>query len=128
MAKEKDRFISACATLARGEAGRTGDWRAERPVIDHSKCTPCKTGKPSCFLCWLYCPEATIKRGIPIEIDLTYCKGCGICAEECPTKAIRMEVEEESIDFELSTKGGVEKKIKSKARRDTGRRKQRSRT
>jgi len=95
MSKKKDRFISACATPVRGEAGRTGDWRAERPVIDPGKCTPSKTKKPSCYLCWLYCPEGTITRGIPVEIDLTYCKGCGICAAECPTKAIRMESEEQ---------------------------------
>ena len=30
---------------------------------------------------------------IPVEIDLTYCKGCGICAEECPAGAIGMERE-----------------------------------
>ncbi|MCX6701287.1 MAG: 4Fe-4S binding protein [Methanomicrobiales archaeon] len=24
----------------------------------------------------------------------TYCKGCGICAEECPSDAITMEQEE----------------------------------
>jgi pyruvate ferredoxin oxidoreductase delta subunit len=34
-----------------------------------------------------------ISRTIPPEIDLEYCKGCGICAEECPTKAITMEDE-----------------------------------
>jgi pyruvate ferredoxin oxidoreductase delta subunit len=93
--KKKHHFISACATLARGEAGRTGDWRAERPVIDHSKCTPSRTNKAGCYLCWLYCPEATVKRAIPVEIDLTYCKGCGICAAECPSKAIRMEAEDQ---------------------------------
>jgi Pyruvate/2-oxoacid:ferredoxin oxidoreductase delta subunit len=27
------------------------------------------------------------------EADLEYCKGCGICAEECPTKAIEMITE-----------------------------------
>jgi Pyruvate/2-oxoacid:ferredoxin oxidoreductase delta subunit len=30
-----------------------------------------------------------------VEIDLTYCKGCGICAEECPAKAITMVMHEE---------------------------------
>jgi pyruvate ferredoxin oxidoreductase delta subunit len=98
MPSKKDSFISACATLARGEAGTTGDWRAERPVIDHSKCTPCKKQKDTCYLCWLYCPDGTVKRGIPIEIDLNYCKGCGVCAQVCPTKAISMEVEEDFLE------------------------------
>jgi Pyruvate/2-oxoacid:ferredoxin oxidoreductase delta subunit len=25
-----------------------------------------------------------------VEIDYDYCKGCGICANECPAKAIAM--------------------------------------
>ena len=102
MASKKDQFISACATLTRGEAGKTGDWRAKRPVIDLSKCTPCKKQKDTCYLCWLYCPDGTVKRRIPVEIDLTYCKGCGVCAEVCPTKAIRMEVEEKFALSECS--------------------------
>ena len=102
MASEKDQFVSACATLTRGEAGKTGDWRAKRPVIDLSKCTPCKKQKDTCYLCWLYCPDGTVKRRIPIEIDLTYCKGCGVCAEVCPTKAIRMEAEEKFALSECS--------------------------
>jgi pyruvate ferredoxin oxidoreductase delta subunit len=83
------------ATPSIGEAGKTGDWRTQRPVIDHSKCIPEKNNAPGCFRCWLYCPEAVIKRGIPIEIDLTYCKGCGICAEECGSGAISMVPENE---------------------------------
>jgi len=29
------------------------------------------------------------------EPNLFYCKGCGICARECPKKAITMEEEKE---------------------------------
>ena len=88
--KKKDTNISAMATPAIGEAGKTGDWRDMRPVCDHSKCIPSIKKKPACFLCWLYCPEGVIKATIPLEIDLEYCKGCGICAEECPGKAMTM--------------------------------------
>lgn len=98
MSRTNDKFVSACATLSRGEAGLTGQWRAERPVVDHARCTPFKKGRASCYLCWLYCPEGTIKRAIPVEIDLDYCKGCGICAAECPTGAIDMQEEEGFVD------------------------------
>lgn len=71
-----------------GSAGRTGDWRSLRPVIISYKCTKCN-------LCWLYCPEGSISKGkdsVPV-IDLEYCKGCGICAQECAPKSIVMEHE-----------------------------------
>jgi len=47
-------------------------------------------------LCWLYCPESVIdwEKGYKIQIDYTYCKGCGICADVCPVKAIDMTPEE----------------------------------
>ena len=73
-----------------GDAGRTGSWRVERPVIDYEKCTPAKKQKSICHLCWLYCPDGVVTKEIEPKIDLEYCKGCGICAEECPTKAIKM--------------------------------------
>lgn len=31
---------------------------------------------------------------ILIMIDLRYCKGCGICTEECPTESLSLELEE----------------------------------
>lgn len=79
--------IVASSMPAPGEAGRTGDWRSHTPVIDREKCS----GNDSCLLCWLYCPDGLISREFPLEIDLEYCKGCGICAEECPRNAITME-------------------------------------
>jgi pyruvate ferredoxin oxidoreductase delta subunit len=37
-----------------------------------------------------------VSKTLEPKIDLEYCKGCGICAEECPPKAIAM-VEESSF-------------------------------
>jgi len=66
---------------------KTGDWRASRPVVDPNKCT-------NCLLCWIYCPDMAIMRGEKVvEINYDFCKGCGICAAECPVKAITMEEE-----------------------------------
>jgi pyruvate ferredoxin oxidoreductase delta subunit len=73
-----------------GDGGRTGSWRVARPVLNASTCIPAKRGTAGCFICWLYCPDGVITRTIPPTIDYEYCKGCGICAEECPTKAITM--------------------------------------
>ncbi len=88
--EHKDRNICGVCTPAEGEAGKTGDWSEMKPVIDRQKCTPSVKGKPSCFRCWLYCPEGVVSMTIPVEIRLDYCKGCGICYEECPSKAITM--------------------------------------
>ena len=73
-----------------GEAGKTGEWRSLMPVIHHNKCTPARQKKPSCFICWLYCPDAVIQKTIPVKINMDYCKGCGICSQVCPVQAITM--------------------------------------
>ncbi len=69
----------------------TGDWRSDKPIWDAEKCT-------HCLICWVYCPDSAIivKDGKVQGIDYKYCKGCGICAEECPPKvrAITMVREE----------------------------------
>jgi len=71
------------------EKYETGDWRAFRPVKDQEKCT-------NCLLCWALCPDEAIvvKDGKMVGFNLNYCKGCGICAHECPVEAIKMVVEE----------------------------------
>jgi len=52
----------------------------------------------SCDNCYGVCPDnAVIKLGLPGEpyaFDYDYCKGCGICAAECPCGAIGMVPEE----------------------------------
>lgn len=102
---EKEKKISSTILASTqkavlGEAGLTSSWRTEQPFIDNEKCIVVKKQKEVCHFCWMYCPEATIKKTIPIEIDYDYCKGCGICAHECPHDAISMidERQEESYD------------------------------
>jgi len=82
-----------------GDGGKTGSWRVLRPVINLEKCIPAKSGKMACFNCWLYCPDCVVTRTIPPTINFEYCKGCGICAEECPAGAIEM-VDEASFIVE----------------------------
>jgi pyruvate ferredoxin oxidoreductase delta subunit len=76
-----------------GEAGPTGTWRSCRPVIDPNVCFASRTPPRSCYLCWLYCPEASVTINSPPQIDYQYCKGCGICATECPADAVVMKPE-----------------------------------
>jgi pyruvate ferredoxin oxidoreductase delta subunit len=85
----------AMSRPAKGEAGRTGDWRSKRPVLAAEVCTDFKQGSETCQRCWVYCPDACISRGVPPLVDLEYCKGCGICAEVCPSGAIEMVQESE---------------------------------
>ncbi|HON56465.1 MAG TPA: 4Fe-4S binding protein [bacterium] len=89
MKKDVDKIL-AISKPSIGEAGLTGGWRIEKPELDKTKCIAAVKNKIVCQLCWVYCPEAAIKRGAPPEINYDYCKGCGICAEECPNKAIKM--------------------------------------
>jgi pyruvate ferredoxin oxidoreductase delta subunit len=67
----------------------TGDWKTYTPIRDLEKCTRCLT-------CVMFCPDGAI-IWVPdkkdIEFDMSFCKGCGICANECPTKAIEMKLE-----------------------------------
>jgi len=68
---------------------KTGSWRTFTPVLDEEKCT-------NCLLCWFYCPEGCIfQKPEVVGINYDYCKGCGICADVCPPKAIAMERGEE---------------------------------
>ncbi|MEW6684576.1 MAG: ferredoxin [Candidatus Edwardsbacteria bacterium] len=85
---------TGCLLLEPGSAEKfeTGDWRSLRPVHHSEKCT-------NCLICWIYCPDSSIivKDDKVVGIDLAYCKGCGICAKECPPKiqAITMVPESE---------------------------------
>lgn len=69
----------------------TGDWRSFRPIHNRAKCI-------DCMICWVSCPDSSVigKKGNFDHFDYEHCKGCGICANQCPTKAIDMKPE---VDF-----------------------------
>ena len=85
--KEDDYLPGATIPLggtARGN--KTGSWRTlTLPYFDRQLCN-------DCLLCWVTCPDVCI---VVVddeiqEINLDYCKGCGICASVCPRGAITM--------------------------------------
>lgn len=45
----------------------------------------------ACDNCWVYCPDNAVARsGGSYQINLDYCKGCGICATECPRGVVEL--------------------------------------
>ena len=62
-------------------------------VLNASACT-------GCLQCYLYCPDGAIfkvsgqnKAGVSVDIDLDFCKGCGVCAAACKFDALSMAPE-----------------------------------
>jgi len=91
MNKKNWKEVEIASLIKKGGTARdfkTGDWRSEKPVWDESKCT-------NCLICWVFCPDSAIifKDGKMSGMNFDYCKGCGICAKECPFDAIKMEIE-----------------------------------
>jgi len=72
-------------SFAQREAGR---------CFNCGSCTECDN-------CFVFCPDfAVLRTGDPehpYRIDTDYCKGCGICAYECPRGAIQLELEEKAV-------------------------------
>ncbi len=64
------------------------------------RCFNCGTCT-ECDNCFVFCPDFAVLRtddpARPYRIDTDYCKGCGICAHECPRGAIRLELEEKAV-------------------------------
>ncbi len=73
---------------------KTGSWRTlVRPRYLQKDCIACR-------MCLLICPEGCVsgKEKNTFNVDYTFCKGCGVCADICPKKDIAMEPEEQEGD------------------------------
>lgn len=72
----------------------SGSWSPQKLIWYPDRCI-------QCMLCWIYCPDASIKveDGKVIGIDHYHCKACGLCITHCPTEPNSLELimEEESL-------------------------------
>ncbi|MGI6620959.1 MAG: 4Fe-4S binding protein [Bacillota bacterium] len=78
----KDIPIGGMITEAgNSEKYKTGDWRSLKPIWNEEGCV-------HCLMCWVFCPDTAIivEDGKMKGINYDHCKGCGICARECPRK------------------------------------------
>ncbi len=94
-------FNSYTATVA--------SWRVVKPVYNRDVCIDCQN-------CWVWCPDTSIisRDKQMLGIDYDHCKGCGVCAEVCPTnpKSLIMFAEAEELEDALAK--WPEKKKKAK--------------
>lgn len=62
-----------------------------KAVEEANRCFSCGICS-QCDNCYNFCPDlAVVKTSDGYQVNLDYCKGCGICANECPGGALRME-------------------------------------
>ncbi len=78
-----------CVILEPGssEKFKAGGWRAFRPQWIEEHCI-------QCLFCWLYCPDMAVlvQDGKMVGFDYDFCKGCGVCALECPGKKVQKAI------------------------------------
>jgi Pyruvate/2-oxoacid:ferredoxin oxidoreductase delta subunit len=87
-----ERF-QASGPPAETETSQAGTWDRERAMQEAERCLSCGTCN-LCLQCVSYCPDASIRpdgEKTCVAVDLDHCKGCGICAYECPRGVITME-------------------------------------
>ena len=72
-----------------------GGLSADNALFEARRCLSCGNCF-ECDNCYGVCPDNAVTKlgpGKGFEFKLDYCKGCGICANECPCGAIRMDPE-----------------------------------
>jgi len=80
------------SNIRKKDFGEINSGASEKEIIyEANRCISCGTCS-KCDICWLFCGDNAIKKypDKNYEIDYTYCKGCGICAKECPRGVINM--------------------------------------
>ncbi|MBW2309871.1 MAG: 4Fe-4S binding protein [Deltaproteobacteria bacterium] len=71
-------------------ASISNTFRKKQALISARRCFKCGSCT-FCYVCYDFCPDLAIHMDSDAryrEIDYDYCKGCGICVEECPRGAI----------------------------------------
>jgi NADPH-dependent glutamate synthase beta subunit-like oxidoreductase len=62
----------------------------EDALAEAARCFNCGVCN-MCELCMIFCPDVAIKRQQQgFSLSYKYCKGCGVCVEECPRGAMSM--------------------------------------
>ncbi|MCF8478353.1 MAG: FAD-dependent oxidoreductase [Pseudolabrys sp.] len=63
----------------------------DEAIAEAQRCFSCGTCI-FCDNCFFYCPDMAItKLEHGYEVKSDYCKGCGLCVEECPTGSVTMQ-------------------------------------
>lgn len=62
----------------------------EDAIKEAKRCFSCGTCN-SCGNCYVFCPDSAVKwvNNFP-EFDYDYCKGCGVCVNECPRGVLEL--------------------------------------
>ena len=71
--KDKKEGFEKCEACSTNHCNQCDKWSG--------KCIDCEN-------CIIFCPDSSVNK--QHDIDYDYCKGCGICAHECPSDAIEM--------------------------------------